>query len=171
MHDKLPQKLLRELLKNSKRSDRELAELLEVSQPTITRTRHKLEKNDMIQDYTITPDFRKMGFELLAITFVKMKLVTRLPEMTKKAKAYTEKYPNAIFVGRGEGLGMNSVIISFHHNFTDYTRKWNQMRRDWKDYISDIESFIVSLETGVIKRLSLTCLKDVPPQEKITTPQ
>ena len=120
----------------------------------------------MIQDYTITPDFRKMGFELLAITFIKMKTETRLREMTKKVKAYTEKYPNAIFVGRGEGLGMNSVIISFHHNFTDYTRKWNQIRLDWKDYISDIKSFIVSCETGVIKRLSLTCLKDVPLKKK-----
>ena len=162
MHDDLPQKLLRELLENSKRSDRELAELLKVSQPTITRTRHKLEKSDMIQDYTITPDFRKMGFELLAVTLIKLKPETRLPEMTKKAKEYTEQYPNAIFVGRGEGLGMNSVIISFHHNFTDYTRKWNQMRLDWKDYVEDIKSFIVSLETGVIKRFSLTCLKDIP---------
>ena len=162
MHNDLPQKLLRELLENSKGSDRELAELLKVSQPTITRTRHKLEKSDMIQDYTITPDFRKMGFELLAITFIKMKPETLLPEMTEKAKAYVEKYPNAIFVGRGEGFGMNSVIISFHYDFTDYTRKWNQMRLDWKDFVSDIKSFLVSCETGVIKRFSLTCLKDVP---------
>jgi len=44
MRKELPQKLLRELLKNSKRSDRDLAKILKVSQPTITRTRHKLEK-------------------------------------------------------------------------------------------------------------------------------
>ena len=37
--------LLLELLKDSKRSDRELAKILGVSQPTITRLRHKLEKN------------------------------------------------------------------------------------------------------------------------------
>jgi DNA-binding Lrp family transcriptional regulator len=161
MHDKLPQKLLRELLSNSKRSDRELARLLKVSQPTITRTRHKLEKSDLIQDYTITPDFKKMGFELLAITFLKMKPETRLPEMFSKAKEYTEKFPNAVFAGIGEGLGMTSVIISFHYDFTDYTRKWNQMRVDWKDFVMDIQSFMVSLETGVIKRFSTTHLKDV----------
>jgi len=162
MHDNLPQKLLRELLNNSKRSDRELAKLLRVSQPTITRTRHKLEKSGIIQDYTITPDFRKMGFELLAITLIRMKPETRLPEMTNKVKIYCERFPNAIFVGRGEGFGMSSVILSFHHDFTDYTRKWNQMRVDWKDYILDTESFIVSLETGVIKKFSTTYLKDVP---------
>jgi DNA-binding Lrp family transcriptional regulator len=161
MHGDLPQKLLRELLKNSKRSDRELAELLKVSQPTITRTRHRLEKRDMIQDYTITPNFQKMGFELIAITLLKMKPEVHLPEMTEKAKAYTKQYPNIVFVGRGEGLGMNSVIVSFHQNFTDYTRLWNQTRVDWKDYVLDIKSFIVSCETGVIKRFSLTSLKDV----------
>jgi DNA-binding Lrp family transcriptional regulator len=161
MHDKLPQKLLRELLNNSKRSDRELAKLLKVSQPTITRTRHKLEKSGMIQDYTITPDFRKMGFELLALTLIKMKAEIRSPKVLEAAKKYTEKFPNAIFAGIGEGLGMTSVILSFHYDFTDYTRKWNQMRVDWKDYIQEITSFIVSMETGVIKRFSTTYLKDV----------
>lgn len=162
MRKELAEKLLRELLNNSKRSDRELAKLLKVSQPTITRTRHKLEKNGMIQDYTITPDFKKMGFELLAITLFKMKPELHSPEILKKAQKYTEKFPNAIFAGTGEGLGMTSAVISFHHNFTDYTRKWNQMRMDWKDYILDLESFIVSLEDGVIKRFSTTHLKDVP---------
>jgi DNA-binding Lrp family transcriptional regulator len=166
MHDKLPQKLLRELLSNSKRSDRELARLLKVSQPTITRTRHKLEKSDLIQDYTITPDFKKMGFELLAVTLIKMKTEIRLPEVFSKAKEYTEKFPNALFAGIGEGLGMTGVIISFHYDFTDYTTKWNQMRIDWKDYVSDIQSFMVSVETGVIKKFSTSHLKDVPLNQK-----
>jgi hypothetical protein len=115
----------------------------------------------MIQDYTITPDFRKMGFELLALTLIKMKAEIRSPKVLEAAKKYTEKFPNAIFAGIGEGLGMTSVILSFHYDFTDYTRKWNQMRVDWKDYIQEITSFIVSMETGVIKRFSTTYLKDV----------
>ena len=41
--DKLT-KLLLELVKNSKRSDRDLAKALDVSQPTVTRMRKKLEK-------------------------------------------------------------------------------------------------------------------------------
>jgi DNA-binding Lrp family transcriptional regulator len=167
MHDKLPEKLLLELLSNSKRSDRELAKLLKVSQPTITRTRHKLEKSGMVQEYTITPDFKKMGFELLAVTLLKMKPETRLPELTNKVKTYCERFPNAIFVGRGEGFGMNSVILSFHRDFTDYTSKWNQMRIDWKDYILDIQSFIVSMETGVIKTFSPSHLKGVPFKKRI----
>ena len=166
MRKELADKLLRELLSNSKRSDRELAKLLKVSQPTVTRTRHKLEKNGMIQDYTITPDFRKMGFELLAITLLKMKPEVRSPEVFKRSQEYTEKFPNAIFAGIGEGLGMTSAVISFHHDFTDYARKWGQMRLDWKDYILDLKTFIVSLEDGMIKRFSSTYLKDVPRKQK-----
>ena len=162
MHDDLPQKLLQELLSNSKRSDRELAKLLKVSQPTITRTRHKLEKSGMIREYTITPDFKKMGFELLAVTLLKMKPEIRLSEISKKSKEYAEQHPTDVFVGRGEGFGMDSVVISFHKSFTDYTRIWNQKRLDWQDYIDDIKSFLVSCETGVIKKFSLTSLKDVP---------
>ena len=85
MREELPKKLLRELLKNSKRSDRDLAKVLDVSQPTITRTRHKLERNGMIQDYTIIPNFRQMGFEILALTFVKMRPGILTPETMKEA--------------------------------------------------------------------------------------
>jgi len=162
MRKELPQKLLRELLKNSKRSDRDLAKILKVSQPTITRTRHKLEKNGLIQDYTIIPDFRKMGFEMLALTFVKMRSEILTPEAVEEAKKYAAKFPNAVFSSTGEGLGMTGVVISFHRDYTDYHRHLNMLRVDWKDFLEDIQGFIVSLKEGEFKRFSLTYLKDVP---------
>ncbi len=162
MRKELPQQLLKELLKNSKRSDRELAKVLGVSQPTITRARHKLEKKGTIQEYTITPDFADLGFELLVVTFTKMRPETRIGKNFEKAKKYTHLFPNAIFAGIGEGLGMTGMIISLHKNFTDYHRKWNQMRLDWKDFLLSIQSFVVSLKSGQIKRFSLTYLADVP---------
>ena len=162
MRKELPQQLLRELLKNSKRSDRDLAKILKVSQPTITRARHKLEKNRMIQNYTIIPDFRKMGFEILALTFVKMRSEILTPDVTEEARKYAAKWPNAIFASTGEGLGMTGVIMSFHPDYTDYHRKLNLLRVDWKDLTEDIQSFVVSLAEGELKRFSLTYLKDVP---------
>ena len=163
MQKKLPQKLLRELLKNSKRTDRGLAKILKVSQPTITRARHKLEKSGMIQDYTIIPDFRKMGFEILSLTFVKMRSEILTPEVMEEAKKYAAKFPNAIFASTGEGLGMTGVIISFHRDYTDYHRKLNLLRVDWKDFAEDVQSFVVSIGEGEFKRFSLTYLEDVPP--------
>jgi DNA-binding Lrp family transcriptional regulator len=162
MEKDLPQQLLRELLKNSKRSDRELAKVLRVSQPTITRHRRKLEERGLIQDYTIVPDFRKMGFEILALTFVKMRPDLLTPEIMEEAKKYGEKWPNVILVSSGEGLGMTGVILSFHKNYTEYHHRLNLLRVDWKDFSEDIQSFIVSLGEEEYKRLSLTYLKDVP---------
>jgi len=159
----LPQKLLRELLKNSKQSDRDLAKILKASQPTISRARHKLKTNGMIQDYTIVPDFRKMGFELLAMTFVKMRPEILTPEVMVEGKKYEPEFTNnVIFASSGEGLGMTGVIISFHKNYTDYHRRLNLLRVDWKDFAEDIKSFIVSIGEGEFKRFSLTYLKDVP---------
>jgi DNA-binding Lrp family transcriptional regulator len=162
MRKELPQKLLRELLHNSKQSDRELAKILKVSQPTITRARHKLERDRMIQDYTVIPDFRKMGFEILALTFVKMRPEILKPEVMKEAKKYAEKFPNAIFASTGEGLGMTGVIISFHKDYTDYHGRLNLLRVDWKELIENIQTFVVSIGEGEFKRFSLTHLKDVP---------
>jgi len=162
MRKELPQKLLRELLKNSKRSDRDIAKILKVSQPTLTRARHKLEKDGMIRDYTVIPDFRKMGFEILALTFVKMRSEILTPEVMEEARKYAVKWPNAIFASTGEGLGMTGVIMSFHQDYTDYHRKLNLLRVDWKEFTEDIQSFVVSLEEGELKRFSLTYLKDVP---------
>jgi len=49
-------KFLLELLKDSKRSDREIAKVLGVSQPTITRMRNRLVQEGVIQEFTIIPD-------------------------------------------------------------------------------------------------------------------
>jgi DNA-binding Lrp family transcriptional regulator len=66
-------KLVAELTKNSRRSDRELAKRLHVSQPTVTRIRNKLEKEGIIREFTIIPDFVRLGYEIASITFAKMK--------------------------------------------------------------------------------------------------
>ena len=162
MRKDLPQKLLRELLKNSKQSDRELAKTLRVSQPTITRARHKLEKSGMIKDYTIVPDFRKMGFELLVVNFAKIRPEVLSSGMIEKAKEFIEKFPNTIFASSGEGMGMNAVDIAFYRSFTEYHNRANLMRTEWKDIIEDLQSFIIPIGEGEFKRFSLAYLGDTP---------
>jgi len=82
-------------------------------------------------------------------------------DVLEKMKEYAAKFPNAILSSTGEGLGMNGVVISFHKNFTDYHRNLNQMRFDLKDFLEDVQSFIISLEEGESKKFSLTYLGDV----------
>lgn len=162
MRKEFAQQLLRELLRNSKRSDRKLAKVLKVAQPTITRTRHELEKNGMIEAYTIIPNFTKMGFELLTINFARIRPEVLTSETSEKAREFIAKFPSTIFASPGQGMGMNAVSISLYKNFTEYQRRVNLFKTEWKDIIEDIQSFIISIGEGEFKRFSLTHLKDVP---------
>lgn len=158
-------RLLRELLRNSKRSDREISRRFGLSQATITRNRAKLEKEGYIRTYTVIPDFVKLGYEILAFTFSKMKSYPKSEEAQKIAQHATEwvaKHPNVIFASDGEGLGGKDVlIISFHRNYSRYADFMRTYAMDWGQVISDFESFIVSIGSGFkMKPLDLKYLAE-----------
>jgi len=145
-------KLLAELLKNSKKSDRELGKILGLSQATVSRTRSKLERDGVIQEYTIIPDFKKLGIELLAITFgvwspEKIEEYSE-GERVEKAKRFLSDYPNAIFASSGEGLEKGRMVITLHKNYTEYAQFMDQARSEWAGLV-DLESFIISLKADV----------------------
>jgi DNA-binding Lrp family transcriptional regulator len=145
-------RLLAELLKNSKKSDRELGKILGLSQATVSRTRAKLERDGVIQEYTIIPDFKKLGIELLAITFgvwspEKIKEYSE-GERVEKAKRFLSDYPNAIFASSGEGLKKGRMVITLHKNYTEYAKFMGQARSEWAGLV-DLESFIISLKADV----------------------
>jgi DNA-binding Lrp family transcriptional regulator len=62
-------RIIAELIKNSHRSDRELARVIGVSQPTVTRSINRLEKEGIIKDYAMIPDFRKLGYQIMGVSF------------------------------------------------------------------------------------------------------
>jgi DNA-binding Lrp family transcriptional regulator len=145
-------KLVSELLRNSNRSDRELAKTLGTSQPTISRTLKRLKEEGVIKEHTIIPDFEKLGIELLAITFgvwspEKIKEYSE-DERVEKAKRFLSGHPNAIFASSGDGLRKGRVVISLHKNYTDYTEFMRQARSEWAVLV-DLESFIISLKTDI----------------------
>jgi DNA-binding Lrp family transcriptional regulator len=86
-------KLLKELIRNSKRSDRELAKAVNLSQPTVTRLRKLADK--YVRSYTIVPEFGKIGYELLAFTFVKARTYekTKVEENIRLVKEWYKKHP------------------------------------------------------------------------------
>jgi len=151
--------LLLELLKDSKRSDRELAKVLGVSQPTVTRLRSRLVEEGVIQEFTIIPDFVKMGYEIMAITCVKTK-ATMITEM-EKAEKWWKKYPNVIFASKAQGMGKNGVIISLHKSYTDYSNFLAENLLEWRDDIEEYDSMLISLKEGIVKPLSLAYLAEL----------
>lgn len=157
--------LLFELLKNSKRSDRELAKVLGVSQPTVTRMRQRLVKTRMIRQFTVIPDLPKMGYEVATFTFVRTKYGPEfdIQELRKGAMDWTMKHPNIVFATGGEGMGMNAIIVSVHRDYSDYYQFIVEVRQHWAAILLDIQSFLISLKNveAVAKPFSLKYLEEL----------
>lgn len=157
MHpDKIP-KLLYELIKNSRRSDRDLAKVLGFSQPTVTRTRRKLEDEKYVLQYTALPDFTKLGFEIVAFTFTQW--LSEEKADTETPYKWLEKDPRVVFVAEGNGLhGKNSIIVTMHKNYTDYSEFLADLQKT--KTVQNVNSFITAL-TGIKKHLTLADLEKV----------
>lgn len=146
-------KLLSELMKNSRRSDRDLAKVIGTSQPTVTRTRHKLEKDGYIREYTLIPNFRKLGYGILAVTFFKYKKRFDV-EKTSRAKEIlgesSRKGPFQIIMAeRGMGRGFNAIMISIHKDYKSFIDLTNWAQQFYELELDEFESFLVDLADEV----------------------
>jgi DNA-binding Lrp family transcriptional regulator len=112
----IDRKILSLLTRHSKASDRQIAREIGVSQPTITRRSTKLEETS-INTYTIVPDFLKLGYQIMAFTFVKLRsypAAEKTEALVTKGTGWLKTYPNTIFAADSEGLGKDLIMVSFH---------------------------------------------------------
>lgn len=135
-------KLLLELIKGARRSDRELAKALRTSQPTITRKRSMLEREGYVKEYTVIPELEKMGYEIVAVSFLAFSEAR--PELSEKAREWCKKQSNIIYAG-GEGLGMHSIMVSVHRNYSSFSRLITKLREDWQPNLKDVQSFLIGV--------------------------
>jgi len=126
--------------------------------------RAQLDKKEYIKTYTVIPDFAKMGYEIFAFTFTKMKVYPSAEKADKilaRAKEWVDKHPNVIFAADGEGMSSDVVMMSFHRNYSKYAEFMRTYAMDWAEMISQFQSFIVSLDSGFkIKPFNLKYLAD-----------
>jgi DNA-binding Lrp family transcriptional regulator len=148
---KIDWRLLSELMKNSKTSDRELARKIGVSQPTVTRRRRNLEKQGIIKEYTVIPDFLKLGYRIIAVTLFKYerRFDKETTEKAKKILGGVLKKSGIIMADRGMGAGCNAVMISVHRDYNSF-RKFT----DWAQQLVslgqvEIDSFLIDLADEV----------------------
>jgi DNA-binding Lrp family transcriptional regulator len=146
-------RLISELMKNSHRSDRELAKALRVSQPTVTRIRNRLEKEGYLREYTVIPDFNKLGYHIFALTFFTWKEGLGAKEKEEARKWALQKassvFPNAIVIERGLGLNCDSFMGSFHRDYASYKRLIEEMKTYTYADSSKIQSFLVNLDDEI----------------------
>jgi len=157
---KIMEKLLFELLRDSKRSDRELAKVLEVSQATVSRMRNKLVRDGVIREFTIIPDFVKMGYTIMAISSFKNKTAVT-PELREKGEKWMNKHSNVIFASRVYGMGKTGVMISLHKNYADFSNFKGEQELYFGDDVESVDAMLISLEGRMVKPLSLKYLAEL----------
>lgn len=157
-------RLLSELMKNSRASDRELGKRLGISQPTVSRARNKLEKEGYVSEYTIIPNFVRLGYSIMAATFVKRASeyakqdVAALFEEAQKWSRRTGH--DTIMAMRGMGLGYDAVIISFHESYSAYRHRLREIKQFPYIDVKQIASFIVDLKDRHYRTLTFSNLAD-----------
>ena len=65
--DKVDERILSELLKNSRRSYNQLADILKISPNTVLKRVKDMESQGVIKDYSVIVDHKKVGYEVTAI--------------------------------------------------------------------------------------------------------
>ena len=151
-------KLLFELVKNSKRSDRDLAKILGISQPTVTRLRAALEKEAIVQ-YTAIPNLSYMGFDIVAFIFSSTKELVH--PLWDKGREWVKEQSNVVFVSTGQGMDADAVMVSVHKDYADFCRFYHIFRRDWGKYLEDFKVFLVSISGSVaLKHFTFNYLID-----------
>jgi len=150
------------LMQNARQSDRTIAEKLGISQPTVTRARIALEKQHYINGYTAIPSFPKIGYELIAISFVKTK--TSLPlkerlEAIEEGRKWNQEQPNIVFSAMCSGMGATGVMISFHKSYSDYVGFMRAYKSRWNKAVTFMESVMIHMsEEQLIKPLTFASL-------------
>jgi DNA-binding Lrp family transcriptional regulator len=143
-------KLISELVKNSRRSDRELARVLKVSQPTVSRMIKKLKGEGVIKEYTMIPDFLELGYKIMALTFCSLKELNA-EEYEGVIAAIErdlgdEQLQKIIMFERGLGLESTGVFVSLHEDYSSYVEFIDKLKEYPFLEMSKPGSFLISLE-------------------------
>ena len=150
--------ILLEYLKDSNRSDRQIAKVLGVSQPTVSRMRSRLLEEGLVRHFSAIPDFAKMGYEIMAFSFVKFNM-ERVKEIEEKAKDWAQSHPEIIFSSRAEGMGMDAITLSVHKNYAEYMNFLIENKK-WRKFVVEAHFILVDLGGDVTKPFSFKYLAE-----------
>ena len=163
-------RLVSELMKNSRRSDRELAQVLGVSQPTVSKMIARLKKQGVIREFTMIPDLTQLGFRIMAVIFLKLEREDRplspkqLEEMFSDAKKLEKDNPRPfLLVQTGIGLHHDMMVIALFHDYTEYADYLRMIRTESSNVLpyfrsQNIDSFLINLEEKHYQPLTLSRL-------------
>lgn len=136
--------VLFELLKDGRIPDKHIAKKIGTTQPTVTRTRQKLEREGFIQRYRAVTDFEKAGIGVVTITFWTWVDYSKKDER-HAFMDYLKNQPQVCYLARGEGIeGRTTVMMSAHKDFKEYENFIREVRKVGGTNISRFVQFISS---------------------------
>jgi len=161
-------RLLLEYLKDSNRSDRQIAKALSLSQPTVSRMRNRLLEEGLVKHFSAIPDLAKMGYEIMAFSFIKFNSeevvkFDRENAMQVKGRAqdWAQCNPCVIFDSRVEGMGVGAINISLHKDYAAYQNFLADSKKEWGNLSAEVRCILVDLVGGVAKPLSFKYLAEI----------
>ena len=104
--------ILNAFLRNCKQSDREIAKIGKVSQPTITRVRQMLERTGIIKQYVAIPDYAKIGYPFGSVITGQFFSEEKLKEVISKS--------DVVLIAPCIELNQNIILITLHKTIEDY---------------------------------------------------
>jgi DNA-binding Lrp family transcriptional regulator len=109
----------------------------------------KLESEGYIRGYAMVPNFARIGFEILAFTFTKLKHPLTTEELEKARQdanvALSTKNAPVVLVMSGMGCNADGILISLHEDYSAYTTFMNSVKSYPLVEVDGVRSFIVNL--------------------------
>ncbi len=135
-HDSLDRKsqenlrVLFALMAMGGKSDRAIAKILGINNTTLSRRKRKLEQEGYIKEYTLLPDFYKMGFEVVVFAFASTTDV--IPqENSKFLQEMSQNNPELLCVLEDQdNSGTNWFTISVHKNYDEFVELYKKIQKE-----------------------------------------
>ena len=120
-----------------------------MSQPTVSRVLKRLEKEGYIKEYTMIPDFGKLGYQILAFSTCKVTENVSRDDIEKTRETIREEFtkePLSYILGMsGIGMEADRMIVTLHEDFASYHKFVDRFRRDPNVKMGHVDTFTVSL--------------------------
>jgi DNA-binding Lrp family transcriptional regulator len=126
-----------------------IAKAIDEPSTTIHYNIKKLEKEGVIKEYTMIPDFRKLGYALMGVTLFSLKdtLSEEGEKELRKTAVEVEKQNTfgSLIIVRGLGMQKDRMFITLYKDYTDYNRTIQLTKQLANVNIESMESFLVDL--------------------------
>lgn len=143
--DKIDRQILRELQRNGRITNQELAEKVNLSPSPCLRRVKQLESSGMIKGYTVEVDNEAYGLPIIA--FVRIELERHSADVVQKFETTIKLVDNVLecYVMTGRSDYLIKVLVKDLHDYEHFVR--HQLHQ-----VANIASIDSSFAYGVVKR-------------------